>query len=37
MAPPDSPASPCLLLFRNTGSENYCHRSADERQNLIAQ
>ncbi|HYC70425.1 MAG TPA: YciI family protein [Opitutaceae bacterium] len=30
-----APASPYLLLFRNTGPENYRHLSADERQHLV--
>lgn len=31
----NTPASPYLLLFRNSGSENYAHLSAEQRQQLI--
>ncbi|HVW21075.1 MAG TPA: YciI family protein [Opitutaceae bacterium] len=39
MSPPSSspsaPASPYMLLFRNSGPENYRHLSAEERQSVI--
>lgn len=33
--PTTSPPAPYMLLFRNSGPENYQHLSPDERQNLI--
>lgn len=33
---PSAPASPYMLLFRNSGPENYRHLSAEERQSVIA-
>ncbi len=32
---PSAPASPYMLLFRNSGPENYRHLSAEERQSVI--
>ncbi|HLU39541.1 MAG TPA: YciI family protein [Planctomycetota bacterium] len=32
---PARPANPYILLFRNTGPENYRHLSADARQELV--